>query len=202
MFESYESLFSDDGKHFSDESRRALSEIEEIRPYIDKIEFAAIRSQQAPKYVSTREYKQGVVKMRDALSKFVDLTRNGSWWSGNLVNDTAIEAGDEKFKPYAPNHNSAANAGLQHFIEEAELVTQLLTLTVKRFEFSRKGRMPNIEAQWLVDKVLKIFEFQGIRATTYPSGAYFLTLEIVFAELMPKLGPEAYRRYGAASVGQ
>lgn len=202
MFESYESFFSDHDERFSDESRRALNEIEEIRPYIDKIEFVAIRSQQAPKFVSRRANRQCVVKMRDALSRFVNFTKNGSFWSGTLINDTAIEAGNKKFKPYAPEHNSAANAGLQHFIEEAELVTQLLTLTAKRFEYLGKGRMPNIEARWLAGEVLKNFVWHGIPATTYPSGAYFRTLDIVFAELMPELGPEAYRRYGEASLKQ
>lgn len=196
IFEGLKSFNLDHSEHFSDTTRAALAEIEEIRPYIDNIEDNVFRRMQEPKWVSTGEMKNDVTSMRKKLDAFLSTVDRSSWFAGAMINDAAIESGKEEFIALRPKGRFDENLGMLDFLSKARVVNELLACAVDYFDPLPKGRMPNFQASGLASEVLKDFKWHEIKATTYQDGPYFRTLEIIFSELMPELGPQAYRRYG------
>ena len=137
--------------------------------------------------------------MRNALRQFIEATEAATYAARSVVAFIASNNQRKELRKFWAEHISDGSPKLLKFISDAGLIEELLTEAIEHIKV-RRGPNKNFEAYFMADNVLRVFKKHNVKATTYAKGAYFKTLEIIFGELMPDLGPEAYRGWGEAAL--
>ena len=78
---------------------------------------------------------------------------------------------------------------------DANNLDSIASLAIDRTHVTR-GSLPKVAARYTAYFVAECLWNENINVTSYEDGLYFQILRLVFAEAMPDLGDEAYRRHG------
>ncbi len=200
MFEPLADLVPRHHDYFSEETRAQLENIDEIKSFLRELEYACILiAQKLPYIAPPREVKNDITAMRDALRQFIEATEAATYAARSIVATTTRNNQRKELRKFWAEYLSDGSPELVKFMSDAGLIEELLTEAIERIEV-RRGPNKNFEAFFMADNALRIFKKHNVKATTYAKGAYFKTLEIIFGELMPDLGPEAYRGWGEEAL--
>ena len=78
---------------------------------------------------------------------------------------------------------------------DASILNSIASLAIDRSHVTR-GSLPKVAARYTAYFVAECMWNKNIAVSSYEDGLYFQILRLVFADAMPDLGDEAYRRHG------
>lgn len=194
IFDPYESLLGV-GRRFSREAKRKLLAIPEIGKFFREIESTCFAIKTLPSVESNAAMRRDLVAVRDPLKKFVEKAKTGNLQAGNFAMSIVEDSKSSDYSKLTAKSRTEISETLLSFLADAELIVGLLTEAIDSVLILR-GRRRKKRPLLLAFRILAQFDENNVEATSYESGPYFCVLEIIFEELFPDMGPEAYQRYG------
>ena len=189
------------GQRFSASTQKLLLDTIKDKRICGEIERRCLITEDIPEWRPSAMIKAELVKVRDAVRKFLKAVASSHWESGLIVRIIAETSGDKEIRNLGirSRPQSGAEDPLEQFLAQAELMEKLLSETVSIYNPSR-GRKKKSSPLFLALAVLEIFDDNDLKATTYQDGKFFRSLEVIFSDLLPDLGEEAHRRYGEIAL--
>lgn len=135
-------------------------------------------------------------KLRNSVPRLLDAiehTSDHTAWA--LFRAARLDSDDKDLLDF--DSNKGPGYELFRLKKHVQMVKKATDLAIEKEVIAKGGgTSPNIIARHLAFHVLIALERQAIKCTSYQRGTYFNILAIVFDDVLPELGSEAYPRHG------
>lgn len=187
---------------FPSDVQRQLLEAIGDRRICGELESRCLVTSTMPEMQSAGEIRADLDKVRSAVRNLIEANQSTSWESGFLLRMEGEKSKDDDIRKLnlkvLPSEDKDP---LEQMLEQIEAFEKLLQATSESLNV-RRGRKPRSLPLFQALNVLEIFHENDLHATSYQDGQYFRVLELVFSALFPRIGEEAYRRYGENALKQ